>query len=190
MVEIEKKTTAMASLPSNEIWMWTNCRMKQRNRENNKETNNDKIDRACGKKRTRLKRPVCACDTNRINANWIVQICPLLFIWMWYELGRLVRSQCLLQFAFYRWIRWFPLSFVAIFTSFDLRRVFINFKNEKCAYKWKRIECPDSVFIEWKTKNYGNAFTLQFINARAHTHIHASTNIFWFDAVRWLVQQK
>lgn len=39
--------------------------------------------------------------------------------------------------------RWMLISthFVAFLHRFDLRRVFINFKNEKCAYKWKQIEC-------------------------------------------------
>lgn len=81
--------------------------------------------------------------------------------------------------------------FIAFFFSshrFDLRRVFINFKNEKCACKWKQIEWTQMAGLkpttEWRRTNewirrkknyYGNAFVLQFIkcmNIGSFTYIH------------------
>lgn len=71
--------------------------------------------------------------------------------------------------------RWMLISthFIAFLHRFDLRRVFINFKNEKCAYKWKRIEYTHRRLAQppneeertnqRKKYYYGNAFVLQFI---------------------------
>lgn len=75
--------------------------------------------------------------------------------------------------------------FIAFLHRFDLRRVFINFKNEKCAYKWKRIECPDSrptkVFAEWRNKKLWKCIRIAiYKSARAHTLAHLRTRIYIF----------
>lgn len=128
------------------------------------------------------------------------------FIW-WCKFGRLV-VRCACHVSGSAHLRSFqkttrPMD-ALIFNShkfllhfyivFDLRRVFINFKNEKCAYKWKRIECPVSFVLYrqlkclsnvWEKKEHEEKKIMEmhshcnFINMRAHTHIY-------FDSMQFI----
>lgn len=124
----------------------------------------------------------CACDTNRINANWIAQMRNLPIIHWFDGISWPIGARNVSAHSHFTDGCWFPLIFsVAFLHRFDLRRVFINFKNEKCAYKWKRIECPDSVFIEWENKKLWKCIHTA-IYKRAHTHIHAQI---YFDSMQF-----
>lgn len=73
----------------------------------------------------------CACDTNRINANWIVQMRNLPIIHSFDSVSWPIGARNASEHSPFTDECWFPL----ILHRFDLRRALINFKNEKCAYK-------------------------------------------------------
>lgn len=188
--------------------------MKQHARRTIKQNNNDKVDRENAAK--------TSDDCENAGACICIRVCLCICACMWYksnqreldstnaqsahysfdlmvEVSRLVLTQCL-------WhnihilpmdICWFPLislhfyivSICDVYLSISKMRNALTNENGSNAQTLAQPKClPNG-----ETKNYGNAFALQFIKARARTrsltYVHEYI-FFWFDAVHRLYPDK